>query len=200
MLPTLRKTTTTLRMHALVTTPPTSAQISTETTPLLDANTKQPALPSKLLLKIHDPSGQHKFQHLWTEIIANPQISLIIFLIDISDTLTIEEARTKLHEIILFNNKHRKLPMIVVCNKTDLVADYRYFVANKKTKNLKLNKPILGSNEDVMLDYLGIERHETKLLLEGHAELQFDFKLRLVSLKSAQTDLQHDLVSLLTKR
>ncbi|KAH3666871.1 hypothetical protein OGAPHI_003320 [Ogataea philodendri] len=130
---------------------------------------------------------------------VSPQISLIVFVIDIADTLTLDTAKEKLHETIVYNNQHRQVPMLVLCNKTDLVTDYRYFVANKKIKNTKPNNRLLGSNEDTLLNYLGLENRDSGLVLDESIDVQFELDLHLVSLRAAHAGLQQDLVSWMTK-
>ncbi|OWB60737.1 hypothetical protein B5S29_g1618 [[Candida] boidinii] len=89
-------------------------------------------LPDSLILKLFDLSGQFKYQNnLWKDIIIDKEneynINLIIFFIDVSDELRIQESKCKLLEIILLNNDinrgGKQLPILIIGNKCDLIDD-----------------------------------------------------------------------------
>lgn len=89
-------------------------------------------LPDSLILKLLDLSGQFKYQNnLWKDIIIDKEeeynINLIIFFIDVSDELRIQESKCKLLEIMLLNNDinrgGKQLPILIIGNKCDLIDD-----------------------------------------------------------------------------
>lgn len=111
----------------------------------------------QVIVKIHDLSGQARSHHLWWNYITSSICDCIIYIIDISDTLTLEESRRKLRELILYNNSHDRLPLLILGNKSDLVDWKRPFM-NTNTNNKKkiLDKEKRGRHEQLM-SWLGLE-------------------------------------------
>lgn len=109
-----------------------------ERTPLLNLNNTeeiQKSKKDKVNVKIYDLSGQMKFSYLWKEQMISKNSDCMIYIIDLSDTLTMYESRKEVWELLKFNNTHDKLPFIIIGNKSDLVDWNKGFAEVSKINN-----------------------------------------------------------------
>lgn len=75
----------------------------------------------KVVAKVSDLSGQAKHAHRWPEYVAAAKSDCVVYVLDLSDSLTLRESREKLRKLLQYNNAHDRLPFLVVGNKADLV-------------------------------------------------------------------------------
>lgn len=95
----------------------------------------------KIIIKISDLSGQMRYSNLWKEQLLSKRSDCIIYVIDLSDILTLNESRNKLWELLKFNNSHDRIPFLIVGNKSDLVDWNNFFTYNiRNNKNIPNNK------------------------------------------------------------
>ncbi|GMG28889.1 unnamed protein product [Ambrosiozyma monospora] len=91
-----------------------------------------------IVLKIYDLSGHHKNQHDWNDKVGNSDgksnHNLIIYMIDLSDYLSLDESRDKLVELLKVNNNGPRVPFMILFNKNDLVDDKELRFIQDQTK------------------------------------------------------------------
>lgn len=92
----------------------------------------------KNAVKIYDLAGQQRFYDLWPRYFE--KADLIIYMLDLSDLTTWSQAKHKLHEVIRTTNDQR-IPILILGNKTDLVATPDPTTQNPKNKNKKKKTP-----------------------------------------------------------
>lgn len=93
----------------------------TDTVPTLGIQVSHFSLENNLI-KVYDLAGQTRFQPLWER--CFDKVDLIIYMIDLSETITLEESLRKLSRVIQTANNDR-IPLLVIGNKTDLVVEPR---------------------------------------------------------------------------
>ncbi|ODV82867.1 hypothetical protein CANARDRAFT_108190 [[Candida] arabinofermentans NRRL YB-2248] len=159
----------------------------------------------RMELKVYDLSGQMKYHHLWKQYFVNDtiqknQINLIIYMIDISDPQTLEDSKLRLIEILSLNNETHQLPVMIICNKVDLISEKEFttrFIdasggVGKKLKGLKYQQN--RSKNAILLEYLGIEWFEDSYHL-ANQQLLFDISLFVISLKDINGTVTSDKLS-----
>ncbi|VEU24207.1 DEKNAAC105455 [Brettanomyces naardenensis] len=84
-------------------------------------NSTQP----QLVLKLYDLSGQQKKRHEWKDFMDchGGKMNYIVYIVDISDSLTLDESVNKLREILRYDSEGIKVPFVIIFNKMDLVDD-----------------------------------------------------------------------------
>lgn len=90
-----------------------------DTVPTLGIQVSQFSLEDSLI-KVYDLAGQSRFQPLWERCFS--KVDLIIYMIDLSDTLMLNESFEKLSKIMQMTNDDR-IPLMVLGNKIDLVHE-----------------------------------------------------------------------------
>lgn len=91
----------------------------TDTVPTLGIQVTHFSLENNLI-KVYDLAGQTRFQALWER--CFDKVDLIIYMIDLSDTMALGESLQKLSKVIQMTNDDR-IPLLVVGNKTDLIVE-----------------------------------------------------------------------------
>lgn len=138
-------------------------RFETDTIPTLGIQINQFSLQNNLV-KVYDLGGQTRFQPLWER--CFDKADLIIYMIDLSDMMNLEESFAKLSKVIQMTDVDR-IPLLVVGNKIDLIADtkesvpigsiHAYDYAN--TDKLKIDSTNLHllKNADILSRQLGID-------------------------------------------
>ncbi|CDK27497.1 unnamed protein product [Kuraishia capsulata CBS 1993] len=106
-------------------------------------------------LKCYDLSGQKRFQTgLWRRYLDIA--GLILFVVDLSDDLTLHAAKQLLVEIILENERGSKKPILIIGNKLDLIPSATTFLgvetsgSSGKANSVTSNKAnVMNSNRVV---------------------------------------------------
>ncbi|QPG75160.1 hypothetical protein FOA43_002505 [Brettanomyces nanus] len=95
-----------------------------------------------VILKIYDLSGQYKKQHLWKEYLAShgTKINCIVYMVDVSDTLTLDDSISKLIDIINYNNESLHIPLVIIFNKIDIVKDLEGLIRERQQKQNQLQQ------------------------------------------------------------
>ncbi|CDO94453.1 unnamed protein product [Kluyveromyces dobzhanskii CBS 2104] len=96
-------------------------EFAVDTIPTLGINVKNVKLPNRTNLTIYDLAGQTRFQKLWERCFQ--QADLLVFMIDISDLTTWEQAKNKLHDVIIATNLEH-VPILILGNKKDLLPKF----------------------------------------------------------------------------
>lgn len=91
----------------------------TDTVPTLGIQVSRFSLENNLI-KVYDLAGQTRFQPLWER--CFDKVDLIVYVIDLSDTMTLEESLQKLVKVIQMANDDR-IPLLILGNKTDLIVE-----------------------------------------------------------------------------
>lgn len=92
-----------------------------DTIPTLGVNIKDVKLPNHTNLKVYDLAGQTRFQKLWDRCFQ--QVDLLVFMIDLSDLTNWEQAKNKLHDVIIATNLEH-VPILILGNKVDLIPKF----------------------------------------------------------------------------
>ncbi|QLQ78380.1 hypothetical protein HG537_0A06270 [Torulaspora globosa] len=116
------------------------------------------------LIKVYDLAGQTRFQPLWERYFD--KVDLIIYVIDLSDTMTLDESQQKLLRVIQMANDDR-IPLLILGNKTDLIPDPKdplplgplqaYNPDTRDKLKLDSNNVHLLKNPDILARQLGID-------------------------------------------
>ncbi|QLL30817.1 hypothetical protein HG536_0A06320 [Torulaspora globosa] len=135
----------------------------TDTVPTLGIQVSHFSLENNLI-KVYDLAGQTRFQPLWER--CFDKVDLIIYMIDLSDTMTLNESLQKLVKVIQMANGDR-IPLLIVGNKTDLVADPKdplplgplqaYNPDNWEKLKLDSTNAHLLKNPDILSRQIGVD-------------------------------------------
>lgn len=99
----------------------------------------------RLMVKIYDLSGQARKHYLWKDFISEDKSDCIIYVIDLSDEITLDASKRKCVEMLEFNETHDNLPFLVVGSKSDLAK------WDKPPFSLKRNSCYNASSKDYQL-------------------------------------------------
>lgn len=150
----------------------------------------------KVVVKVSDLSGQAKHVHVWPEYLAEAKSDCIVYVLDLSDSLTLRESRDKLRELLQYNNAHDRLPFLVVGNKADLV-DWKTAFADPRSsaraaggasvhRAFGFDGDQRSRHQRQLVAWLGLQTKgdcSTGVVLSGvpPAELQFEVAVFVVS-------------------
>lgn len=110
----------------------------------------------KVVVRIHDLSGQAKHVHLWEDYLLAKRSDCIVYVMDLSDRLTIRESREKLWELLRYNNSNDRLPFLIVGNKADLV-DWRTAFADGYSSTATATGTSPTSHQRQVMAWLGLQ-------------------------------------------
>lgn len=140
-----------------------------DTVPTLGIQISQFSLENSLI-KVYDLAGQTRFQALWERCFS--KVDLIIYMIDLSDTTTLDESFEKLSKVMHMTNDDR-IPLLVVGNKTDLVLEPKEKPAiasiptydYNATERLRIDasNAHLLKNADVLARQIGVDLRNRQL-------------------------------------
>ena len=150
----------------------------------------------KVVVKLFDLSGQAKHVHMWPDYLAAAKSDCIVYVLDLSDSLTLRESREKLRELLQYNNAHDRLPFLVVGNKADLV-DWKTAFADPRSgaraaggasvhRGFGFDGDQRSRHQRQLVAWLGLQTKgdcSTGVVLSGvpPAELQFEVAVFVVS-------------------
>ncbi|ODV96861.1 hypothetical protein PACTADRAFT_1447 [Pachysolen tannophilus NRRL Y-2460] len=149
-----------------------------------------------LIIKCYDLSGQTRFQSsIWQRYYLSRD--LIIYVIDLSDQLTLKESKKVLHNVIL-ETSISCTPILIIGNKIDLLTDddfknlcnynnnTNYYKAKEKSNTKdhikdknntnsnnkhNSNSPLIINKIELFANFLGIEFSNDKITLRRENEI-----------------------------
>jgi GTPase SAR1 family protein len=106
-------------------------------------------------VKIYDLSGQPKRRYLWKDYLTSKVSDCILFVVDLSDTLTLAEAQKTIVRLLKYNQAADRLPFLVVGTHT------------------------YGTlNDSWVLEWLGIKQNDIQTFIDN-ITLSFDFGVQV---------------------
>lgn len=176
---------------------------------------------SQLVMKVYDLSGQARNRHLWNEFMSThaSRLNCIVYMVDISDSLTLQDATDRLVSALLYDNDTQQVPFVILFNKVDLIDDLDTILKKRQTSvssDARRVKPKRASSRSgridvhnrraklllnsslhhqMIMDYLGISMDNGKIYIESNGsqvELLLDIGLFMLSLKDLSGDAAGD--------
>lgn len=140
-----------------------------DTVPTLGIQVSQFSLENSFI-KVYDLGGQTRFQSLWERCFS--KVDLIIYMIDLSDTMTLDESFEKLSKVMQMTQEDR-IPMLVIGNKIDLIQEpkEKQTIATIPTYNYDSSERLridstnahLLKNADVLTRQVGVDLKNRQL-------------------------------------